>query len=215
MGHVWWSNKSSHLQVHSFCPFFFLRFHFELCASIFQWAATPAVKGVNACNHPCCFEWGFKGTEATEHGTPAEEEENAVWRVWDSKYEATPLLGKEKGSGTLSAAVLRVGSIGSTLPVLLGLTCWRRQDICWCKPLLIAERQKKGEDATVDRKLECLTLPLRNCHWSLQLGLGSSTEMDSFVYSQREPEPALSTPVNNWQWSKRFQRLQRAYWWAP
>lgn len=37
------------------------------------------------------------------------------------KYEAPSLLGKEKGSGTLSTAIQRAGGTGSTSPSTLGL----------------------------------------------------------------------------------------------
>lgn len=42
----------------------------------------------------------------------------------------------------------------------------------------VADKQggrKKGDDATVGRKLECLALPLKNCHWALKRGLCDST----------------------------------------
>lgn len=113
--HVWWTNKSSHLQVHSFCPSFFLLLHFELCASIFQWAATPTVKCVNTCSHPCCFEWGLKDTEAMKHGSPAEKKEYVVWRVWEISTKQH--LSWERKRGVEQSALLFCG-LGAWAPLL-------------------------------------------------------------------------------------------------
>lgn len=89
-------------------------------------------------------------------------------------------LGKEKGSGMLSTAFLQAGGLGSTSPSTLGLTFHillkeARYLLMWTIADSREERQKKGDDATVGRKLECLTSPLKNCHWSLKWGLCGST----------------------------------------
>lgn len=57
-----------------------------------------------------------------KHGLPAEEEKYAVWRVWESKYEATPLLGKKREVEHLALQFWGLGAWAPLLPILLGLT---------------------------------------------------------------------------------------------